>query len=117
MDGIRKGVNGVGVVEWLSTQSSEELSVSIQGRAVIDVGIWLNDPDEFFTGVVEVQFDFVGRGTDGFITSELNLFNEVFVRVLCHFAAFIGVQEDVVDVEGCSDQGLLVSSGDGNSSL
>ena len=31
--------------------------------------------------------------------------------VLCHSAAFISVQEDVVNVEGSSDQRLVVSDG------
>ena len=33
--------------------------------------------------------------------------------VLGELSAFVSVQEDVVDVEGSSNKGLLVSSGDG----
>ena len=70
----------------------------------------MNNPDEFLAGVVEVELDLVGGRTDGFITGELELFDEVFVGVLGELAAFIGIQEDIVDVERSSDQGLLVSS-------
>jgi hypothetical protein len=72
----------------------------------------LDDPDEFLARVVEVELNLVGGGTDGFITSELELLNEVLVRVLGHFAALISVEEDVVDVEGGSNKGLLVGGGD-----
>jgi len=71
----------------------------------------LNNPYKFFTGVVEVEFDLVGRRTNGFITSELKLFDEVLVRVLGHSAALIGIKEDIVDVERGGNKGLLVSLG------
>ena len=38
------------------------------------------------------------------------------MRVLCHLAALIGVKEDVIDVEGGGDKGLLVGGGDRDSS-
>jgi len=59
--------------------------------------------------VVEVELNLVGGGTDGFITSELELFDEVLVGVLGHAPALVSVQEHVVDVEGGSNQGLVVS--------
>jgi len=59
--------------------------------------------------VVEVELNLVGGGTDGLITSELELFDEVLVGVLGHAPALVGVQEHVVDVEGGSNQGLVVS--------
>jgi len=71
----------------------------------------LNDEDQLLAGVVEVQLDLVGGGTDGFITSELKLFDEVFVGVLCHTATLISVQEDVVNVERGGNQGLVVGVG------
>jgi hypothetical protein len=36
------------------------------------------------------------------------------VRVLCHSAALVSVKEDVVDVEGSSNNGLIVSNGGRN---
>ena len=43
------------------------------------------------------------------------MLNEVLVGVLGHLSALVSVQEDVINVEGCSNKGLLVSSGDGGS--
>jgi hypothetical protein len=83
-----------------------------EGIAVGYMHIRLNNPDKFFARVVEIKLDFVGRGTDGFISSELKLLNEVFVRVLCHASALVGVKEDVVDVERGGNKGLSVSVGD-----
>jgi hypothetical protein len=40
------------------------------------------------------------------------LLDEVLVGVLGHTPALIGVEEDVVDVEGSGDEGLVVSGGD-----
>ncbi len=111
VDGVWQGIDGVGVVEWLGTQDLVQQGVAGQGRAVINVLIWLDNPDEFLDRMVEVQLDLVGRGTDGFVTSELELGDEVFVWVLGHSATFVGVQEDVVDVDGGGDQGLVVGDG------
>ncbi len=62
--------------------------------------------------MVEVELDFVGGGTDGLVASELKLLNQVLGGVLGHAAALVGVEEDVVDVEGGSDKGLVVGGGD-----
>lgn len=59
----------------------------------------MNDPDEFLDRVIEVKFDFVGSGIDGFITGELKLFDEVFVRNLGETTTFISVEVDVVNIE------------------
>ena len=59
----------------------------------------MNNPDEFFNGVVKVEFDFVGGGIDGFITGELKLFDEVFVRNLGETTTFISVEVDVINIE------------------
>ena len=59
--------------------------------------------------MVEVELDLVGRRADGFITSELELLDEVLVGVLGHASALVGVEEHVVDVEGRCNQGLVVS--------
>merc|ERR1711968_308525 len=85
LDGIRKSINGISVVERLSSK--------------------------FLTWVVEVQFDLVGRRSDRFITSELKLFEQVFVRVLGHLSTFIGIKEDVINVKRSSNKGSLVGLG------
>ena len=72
----------------------------------------LDNPDKFLNWVVEVEFDLVGGRPDGFIAGELNLFDEVFVGVLGHASAFISVKENVINVEGCRYERLVVSSGD-----
>tara|TARA_Y100000389_G_scaffold193836_1_gene223084 strand:+ start:597 stop:1205 length:609 start_codon:yes stop_codon:yes gene_type:complete len=59
--------------------------------------------------VVEVEFDLVGRRTNGLVTGELELLKEVLVGVLGHLSALIGIKEDVINVEGGSNKGLLVS--------
>ena len=76
--------------------------------AVVYVLVRLDDPDKFLARVVERKLDLVGRRTNGFITSELKLLNEVLVGVLGHAAALIGVEEDVVNVERSGNKRLLV---------
>jgi hypothetical protein len=117
MDGVGKGINGISVVEGLGTEGLEEDLGVVEGSAVVDVGIGLNNPDELLARVVEVELDLVGGGTDGLITSELDLLDEVLVGVLGHLAALIRVEEDIVDIEGGSNEGLLVRNSGGDSSL
>jgi len=71
----------------------------------------LDNPDEFLNGVVKVKLDFVGRRTNRLITSELELSNQIFMRVLCHSAAFISVQENIVNIQRGSNQRLIVGNG------
>jgi len=111
VDGVGKSIDGVGVVEGLGAEQAVQQLVAVEGRAVVDVLIRLDDPDEFFDGVVKVELDLVGRRTDGLITGELELFNEVLVGVLGHASALVGIQEDVIDVEGGGDEGLVVCGG------
>ena len=113
VDGIGEGVNGIGVVEGLGAKSAVEESSSIKGRAVVNVGIRLDNPDKLLAGVVEVELNLVGGRADGLVTRELELLNEVLVGVLCHLAALISVKKDVVNIEGSGNKGLLVSLGDG----
>jgi len=110
MDGVGEGIDGVGVVEGLGTECAVKDTVGIEGRAVVYVGIGLDNPDELLARVVEVELDLIGRRADRFITCELDLLEEVLVGVLCHLAALIGVEEDVVNIEGGSNKGLLVGS-------
>jgi hypothetical protein len=111
-DGVGEGINGVGVVEGLSTEEAVKNGVGLEGRAIVNVLVGLDNPDKLLNGVVEVELDLVGRGTDRLITGELELLDEVLVGVLGHTPALVGVQEDVVDIEGGGDEGLVVSGGD-----
>ena len=110
MDGVGKSIHGVGVVEGLGTEKAVEELVALEGRAVVDVAVGLDNPDELLNRVVEVELDLVGRGTDGLITSELELLNQVLVGVLGHAPALISVQEHVVDIKRGSNEGLVVCS-------
>ena len=116
MNRVGKGIDSISVVEGLGTEGLEEGLSRVKGSAIVDVGIGLDNPDEFLAGMVEVELDFVGGGAHGLVASELNLLDEVLVRVLCHLAALIGVKENIVNVEGCGDKGLLVSHGTGHGS-
>ena len=109
VDGVGQGIDGIGVVEGLGAERAVKDTSGIEGRAVVNVGIGLDDPDELLARVVEVQLDLVGRRTNRLVTRELELLNEVLVRVLGHLAALIRVQEDVVNVERGSNKRLLVS--------
>ena len=114
VDRVGESIDGIGVVEGLGTEGLVEGLAADEGRAVVDVGIGLDDPDKLLAGVVEVELDLVGGGTNRLVASELELLNEVLVGVLCHLAALIGVKEDVVDVEGGGNKGLLVGGRDGH---
>lgn len=54
--------------------------------------------------MVEVEADVVRILEDRFVTGELELFNEVFVRELSETAAFISVKEDVINPERCVEE-------------
>jgi hypothetical protein len=104
VDGRRKGINGISVVKGLGTKGLEEKTVGRKRRTVINVGIRLDNPDELLARMVEVELDLVGRRSNRFITSELELLNQILVRVLCHLASLISVQKDVVNVERSGNQ-------------
>ena len=70
-DGIWKSINGIGVVKWLSTQSHVKNFSFNETIAITYVVIRLNNPNQFFTWMIEVQFDFVGSSVDSFFTGEL----------------------------------------------
>ncbi len=111
LDGVGEGINGIRVVEGLGAEGLEEGVAADEGGAVVDVGIRLNNPDKLLAGVVEVKLDLVGGGPDGLVSSELELLEEVLVGVLRHLPALIRVEEDVINVEGRGNKGLLVGSG------
>ena len=114
VEGVGEGINGIGVVEGLGAEGLVEGVASNEGRAVVDVGVGLNDPNELLARVVEVELDLVGTGSNGLVSSELELLEEVLVGVLRHLPALIRVEEDIIDVEGGGNKGLLVGSGDGD---
>jgi len=111
-NGIGKGIYGISIVERLGTEClPKKVLRSIEGGAVINMLVGLNDPNKLLARMVKVELDLVGSGTDRFISGELELFDEVLVGVLGHTSALIGIEEDVIDVEGCGDEGLTVCSG------
>ena len=64
VDGVGESINGVGVVEGLGAESAVEKTTRIEGRAVIDVGIGLDDPDKLLARVVEVELNLVGAASN-----------------------------------------------------
>ena len=110
-NGVGEGINTVSVVEGLGTESTVQDGAAGEGRTVVDIGIRLHHEDQLLAGVVEVELDFVAGRTDGFITRKLELLNEVFVGVLRHPATLIRVEEDVVDIQGGGNEGLVVGIG------
>jgi len=106
--GVGKSINGISVVERLGTKGLVKGLATLQRSTVVNVGIRLDNPHKLLTGVVEVELDLVGRRTNRLVASELNLLNQILVRVLGHLAALIGVKEDVVNVKGGSNKRLLV---------
>jgi len=111
VESVRESIDSIGVVERLSTEGLVKEGASLKRGAVVHVLVRLHNPDKLLHRVVEVELDLVGRGTHRLVTSELKLLNEVLVRVLCHSASLISVKEHVVDVEGSSNKGLVVSGG------
>jgi hypothetical protein len=116
MDSVRKSINGIRVVEGLSTKHLEQKGIASQRRAIIHVLIRLYDPDELLHGVIEVQLDLVAGRTNRLVTSELELSNQVLMGVLGHSSALVSVQEHIVNVQRGSNQGLVVSNGGRNRS-
>ena len=110
VDSVGEGIDGIGVVEGLGSKNLEQKSVAREGRAIIDVLVRLDNPDKLLHGVVEVELNLVGGGPNGLVSSELELSDEVLVRVLGHAAALVGVKEDIIDVEGGGNEGLVVGN-------
>jgi hypothetical protein len=110
MVGVGKSINCISVVEGLGAKSREKKSTAVEGRAVVYVLVGLDDPDELLDGVVEVELDLVGRRTNRLVTGELQLSNQILVRVLGHTTTLVSVKEDVVNVEGSSYKRLVVGN-------
>jgi len=111
VDRVGEGINGISVVEGLGTKDVEEGSTAKEGRTVINVLVGLDNPDKLLHGVVEVELDLVGGGTNRLVTSELKLGDQILVRVLGETAALVRVQEDVVNVQRSRNKGLIVGNG------
>jgi len=112
VDGVGESIDGVGVVEGLSSKNLVKDVAGLEGTAVINVGIGLDDPDELLAGVVEVDLDLVRRRSDRLITGVLELLNEVLMGVLGHLSSLVSIQEDEINVDRSGDEGLLVGSSD-----
>ena len=108
-DGVRKSIDGISVVEWLSTECCVKNFTSDERVTVADIYIRLDNPDKLFAWVVEVKLNLVTGRSDGLITSELKLLNKVLVWVLCHASALIGIEENVVNIERSGNKRLRVS--------
>jgi len=110
VDSVGKSIDGISVVEGLGSKNLEEEGVAREGRAVVDVLVGLNNPHKLLHGVVEVELNLVGGGPNGLVSSELELSDEVLVGVLGHPAPLVSVKEDIIDVEGGSNERLVVGN-------
>jgi hypothetical protein len=108
----RESINGISVVEGLGSENLVQGRSTLEGIAVVNVGIGLNDPDELLAGVVEVELDLVRRRSNRLVTGVLELLNEVLVGVLGELSALVSIQEDEVNIDRGGNKGLLVGSGD-----
>jgi hypothetical protein len=113
VNGVGKSINGISVVERLGAKGLVKSLTALEGSTVIYVSIRLDDPDKLLTGMVEIELDLVGRGTDRLVTCELKLLDEVLMGVLGHLSTLVSVKEDIVDVKRSGNKGLLVSSRNG----
>ena len=86
----------IGVVERLASVDLGDEHLA--GRAV-DIRVALDNPHELLHRVVEVELDLVRRGRDRLSARELQLLDEVLVRLLGEAATLLRVQVDVVDVQ------------------
>jgi len=77
------------------------------GSVATNEVVALNDPRKELHGVVEVHAELVGRGRDRLLASELELLDEVLMRVLGELAALIRVEVDVIYEERASLEALL----------
>jgi hypothetical protein len=111
MNSVGKNVKSISVVERLGSQELVEVLSTTHRLAVVDVGIRLDNPQELLAWVVEVELNLVGRRTNRFITSELELLNQILMRILGHTSALISVEENVIDVERSSNNRLVESGG------
>lgn len=94
----------IGVVEGLLTERLLDPGDNAAGGRAVHEGITLGNPHDLLDGVVEVHLDLVGRRRDGLRTSELELVDEVLMRLLGKAPALLSIEVHVVDVERGSDE-------------
>jgi hypothetical protein len=107
----------------ISNAISAETSISIKVISVViplvetslNNIISLDNPDELLARVVEIQLNLDVSVDSGFVTSELELINEIFVRSLSESTSFVSVEVDVVNeessiLEGRDTEGIIASS-------
>ena len=111
--GVGESVNAIGIIPWLDSQRFVEGLASLVLFAAVHKSIFLNGKDELLAWMVEVELDFVARRSHRFKSRELKLLDEVFMRVLRHAAALVGVEEHVVNVERGSNKRFGVSAHSG----
>jgi len=109
-DALRRPV--VGVVEGLLAQGL--LNPRGRGGVAVDERVTLDNPHQLLDGVVEVHLDLVRGGRDRLVARELELVNQVLVRLLGEAAALLRVQVDVVNVERGGNQ---LELGDGRDTV
>ena len=110
VDSVRKGINGISVVERLGTKNLEKGGITKEGRTVINVLIRLDNPDKLLHRVVEVELNLVAGRTNGLVTSELKLADKVLVGILGESATLISIKEDVVNIERSGNKRLVVGN-------
>lgn len=80
--------------------------VKVFVSTAVNIVVTSNNPYKFLDGVVEVQLDLVGETTEGFFSLELKLFNQILVLSLSESSSFIGIKEDVVNVQTGVSEGV-----------
>ena len=111
MTGLNIGVENLlatgNTVTPVGPHAVDIIVISIVGP-LVDVGgnngVTLNNPDKFFDRVVKIEFNLDIGVNSGFITSELELFNEIFVRTLSESATFVSIKVDVINEQSCGLQ-------------
>ncbi len=98
---VGRSAGVVGLVDSIREVEPLLATNTLRGHTLArSVLVRLSHPHKLLARVVEVQLNLVARGVDTFLTGELKLLNEVLVGDLGEAAALVGVEVDVVDVEG-----------------
>lgn len=85
----------------ISVLSGEVAVVQVFVVGAVNVIVTSDNPYDFLDGVVKVKLNLVGKSTEGFLTLELKLFNQILVLSLSETATLIGIKEDIVNVQTC----------------
>jgi len=109
-DALRRPV--IRVVERLLAQGL--LNPRRRGGVAVNERVTLDNPHQLLDGVVEVHLDLVRGGRDRLVARELELVNQVLVRLLGEAATLLRVEVDVVDVQRRGNQ---LELGDGRDTV